>query len=99
MSDAVSRLNTALDGRYAIDGELGDGGMATVYLADYLKHERKVALTTWTNPKTLRARVRARLRPFACASRPPVGVDLGLIYPPTENDRPTPLRLGRSGSF
>ena len=38
------RLNTALEGRYAIEREIGEGGMATVYLADDLKHERKVAL-------------------------------------------------------
>jgi len=44
MSDAVVRLNAALEGRYAIERELGEGGMATVYLADDLKHERKVAL-------------------------------------------------------
>ena len=44
MSDPVARLNAALDGRYAIERELGEGGMATVYLADDLKHNRKVAL-------------------------------------------------------
>ena len=44
MSDPITRLNDALDGRYAIERELGEGGMATVYLADDLKHERKVAL-------------------------------------------------------
>ena len=44
MSDAVARLNAALEGRYAIERELGEGGMATVYLADDLKHNRKVAL-------------------------------------------------------
>ena len=44
MSDAVVRLNVALKSRYRIERELGEGGMAAVYLADDLKHERKVAL-------------------------------------------------------
>ncbi len=41
MSDPVTRLNAALEGRYAIERELGEGGMATVYLVDDLTHERK----------------------------------------------------------
>ena len=44
MSHMAERLNAALEGRYAIERELGEGGMATVYLADDLKHNRKVAL-------------------------------------------------------
>ena len=43
MSD-TARLTTALEGRYHIERELGAGGMATVYLARDLKHDREVAL-------------------------------------------------------
>jgi serine/threonine protein kinase len=39
-----SRLTTALADRYRIERELGQGGMATVYLAQDLKHDRKVAV-------------------------------------------------------
>jgi serine/threonine-protein kinase len=44
MTTPVDRLTTALAGRYAIERELGAGGMATVYLAEDVKHHRKVAL-------------------------------------------------------
>jgi len=44
MSDVAERLATALQGRYTIERELGAGGMATVYLAEDLKHRRHVAI-------------------------------------------------------
>ncbi|MFN9205141.1 MAG: protein kinase domain-containing protein, partial [Gemmatimonas sp.] len=47
MSDAAqvsARLRAALSDRYRVDRELGAGGMATVYLAHDLKHERDVAI-------------------------------------------------------
>lgn len=42
--DLLSRLQFALGARYGVERELGHGGMATVYLARDLKHDREVAL-------------------------------------------------------
>ena len=44
MSDPIDRLTDALKDRYRLERELGQGGMATVYLAQDLKHNRKVAI-------------------------------------------------------
>ena len=44
MTDVARRLSEALADRYGIERELGQGGMATVYLAEDLKHHRKVAV-------------------------------------------------------
>jgi Tol biopolymer transport system component len=44
MSPDLDRLNTALSDRYAVEREIGRGGMATVYLAEDLKHSRQVAI-------------------------------------------------------
>ena len=44
MTDAPARLVSSLADRYRIERELGQGGMATVYLAHDLRHDRKVAL-------------------------------------------------------
>ena len=44
MADTVTRLAASLADRYRIERELGAGGMATVYLAHDVKHDRKVAL-------------------------------------------------------
>ncbi len=57
MPDLLDRLKTALADRYAIQEELGAGGMATVYLAEDLKLHRKVAV------KVLRPELAAALGP------------------------------------
>ncbi len=44
MADTFERLKAALADRYTIECELGAGGMATVYLAHDIKHDRKVAI-------------------------------------------------------
>ena len=44
MADLLSRVRDALADKYSVEGVLGQGGMATVYLADDLKHSRKVAV-------------------------------------------------------
>ena len=44
MVDSMTRLRAALEGRYRIERELGEGGMAVVYLARDLKHDRDVAI-------------------------------------------------------
>jgi serine/threonine-protein kinase len=60
MSDGMERLTAALAGRYRVERELGQGGMATVYLAEDLKHHRKVAI------KVLHAELSALLGAERC---------------------------------
>ena len=55
MADSTSRLSDALSDRYRIIREAGAGGMATVFLAEDVKHRRKVAI------KVLRAELAASL--------------------------------------
>ena len=57
MPDILDRLKSALSDRYAIEREVGSGGMATVYLAKDIKHHRKVAV------KVLRPDLAAALGP------------------------------------
>ena len=44
MHDANPRLAAALADRYRLEREIGAGGMATVYLAHDLRHDRQVAI-------------------------------------------------------
>jgi serine/threonine-protein kinase len=44
MTEVQERLVTALAGRYRVEREVGAGGMATVFLAEDLKHGRRVAI-------------------------------------------------------
>ena len=56
MPDEITqRLAAALAGRYRIEGQAGQGGMATVYRARDLKHDRVVAI------KVLRAELSAAI--------------------------------------
>ncbi len=57
MPELLDRLKTALADRYTIEREIGAGGMATVYLAEDLKHHRKVVV------KVLRPELAAVLGP------------------------------------
>jgi serine/threonine-protein kinase len=57
MSDEITRLKRALSDRYEIEREVGAGGMATVFLANDLKHDRRVAL------KVLKPELAAALGP------------------------------------
>src|SRR2546421_517551 len=57
LTDPLARLQPALADRYTIERELGRGGMATVYLAEDLKHHRRVAI------KVLKPELAAALGP------------------------------------
>ena len=56
-SSQLAHLNAGLAGRYVIERELGRGGMATVYLAEDVKHHRQVAI------KVLRAELALAIGP------------------------------------
>jgi serine/threonine protein kinase len=73
MADILDRLKAALADRYLIEREIGSGGMATVYLAQDLKHERQVAV------KVLRPELAAALAQSVSSARsrsPPISIIL-----------------------
>ena len=55
MADVLDQLRTALEGRYVVERLIGEGGMATVYLAQDARHDRPVAI------KVLRAELAASI--------------------------------------
>ncbi len=44
MTEMLEKLDAALEDRYDVERQVGEGGMATVYLAHDLKHRRRVAI-------------------------------------------------------
>src|SRR5262245_17382201 len=44
MDALLARLQRSLQGRYTVEHELGRGGMATVYLGQDLRHDRRIAI-------------------------------------------------------
>src|SRR5438034_814242 len=73
MADQLARLQAALADRYTIERELGRGGMATVYLAQDLKHHRKVAI------KVLKPELAAALGPERFLQE--IEIAAGLTHP------------------
>ena len=67
MPDIFVRVKTALADRYTIERHLGDGDMAAVYLAEDLKHKRKVAYDPSLLPCSAGSGLSRRSRP------PPTG--------------------------
>src|SRR5438093_6618542 len=73
MADQLARLQAALADRYTIERELGRGGMATVHLAQDLKHRRKVAI------KVLKPELAAALGPERFLQE--IEIAAGLTHP------------------
>ncbi|HWA16557.1 MAG TPA: protein kinase, partial [Gemmatimonadales bacterium] len=75
MSDFPSALREGLQDRYLVERELGRGGMATVYLARDLRHERMVALKVVNDPVeggALQSRFQQEIRVAARLTHPHV---------------------------
>ena len=98
MNNLSERLAAALADGYRLERELGAGSMATVYLAEDLKHQRKVAV------KVLRADLAASLGPERfpprnhdrCQPAAPAGLTLPRPVPASAPGRALPDRVQRA---
>jgi hypothetical protein len=52
-ADLFDKLKTALADRYRLEGYLGAGGMASVYLAEDVKHHRKISSRCMTQVRRM----------------------------------------------
>jgi len=86
VTDAFARLQDALSDRYTVERELGQGGMATVYLAEDLKHHRKVALEVLRRRRSGWSSGRGRLGALPPPAAAPAGARAARI---AENERLT----------
>jgi tRNA A-37 threonylcarbamoyl transferase component Bud32/tetratricopeptide (TPR) repeat protein len=106
--ELADRLRCALADRYAVERELGHGGMATVYLARDLRHERRVAIKA-LHPEVASAlgedRFRREIRVAAGLQHPHIlpvydsGADAGLLWftMPYVDGQSLRQRLGSAG--
>ena len=85
MDSLPFRLQTAIADRYRIERELGGGGMATVYLAHDLKHDRDVALKV-LRPELAAALGAQRFHAEATSSQSLVRLQRDPIYDPLRSD-------------
>jgi tetratricopeptide (TPR) repeat protein len=69
VTDLADQLSTALAGRYRVERELGHGGMATVFLAEDLKHHRRVAIKVLRHDVTVLLGQERFLREIEIAAR------------------------------
>jgi hypothetical protein len=87
----TARLSAALADRYRLERELGQGGMATVYLAQDLRHDRQVAI------KVLKSELAAVLGAdrFVVPSSGLAGTAWCCPAPATGTSRTSPAPAGR----
>lgn len=101
MPDAVGRLHAASKGRYTVDRQIGEGRIAAVYLADDLKHERKVAMramrSVWSSAVTSQEEGDSR-ETAGADSAPPAPSALRLHRPRSPPRSETKVTVSPSGA-